>query len=216
MISYTDNTAMQLVRTQKDVLLRPLEMISRIVNRRHQLPILAKILLARDEVAYTSPQGSIEAAPSGQECESGAEVGHGDGGGSGDDGDGDGDGDPDCCRQPTSADPSDFSASRPPERAVQRNLPSVPTSASIISPPVGTCSRPPGFPGQDEVRLAALWMRSIFHRRSHWMALSLILASLCTAVLFASMDKDWLAALVLTKSIAIILFGFLRKPNDDA
>ena len=39
---------MQLVKTQRDALLRPLQIVSGIVERRHTLPILANILIRKD------------------------------------------------------------------------------------------------------------------------------------------------------------------------
>ena len=39
---------MQLVKTQRDTLLRPLQIVSGIVERRHTLPILANILIRKD------------------------------------------------------------------------------------------------------------------------------------------------------------------------
>ena len=45
---------MQLVKTQRDALLRPLQIVSGIVERRHTLPILANILIRKDgAVSYT-------------------------------------------------------------------------------------------------------------------------------------------------------------------
>ena len=42
------DTTMQLVKTQRDTLLRPLQIVSGIVERRHTLPILANILIRKD------------------------------------------------------------------------------------------------------------------------------------------------------------------------
>src|SRR3954471_11817343 len=39
---------MQLVKTHRDTLLRPLQIVSGIVERRHTLPILANILIRKD------------------------------------------------------------------------------------------------------------------------------------------------------------------------
>ena len=39
---------MQLVKTHRDALLRPLQIVSGIVERRHTLPILANILIRKD------------------------------------------------------------------------------------------------------------------------------------------------------------------------
>ena len=39
---------MQLVKTPRDTLLRPLQIVSGIVERRHTLPILANILIRKD------------------------------------------------------------------------------------------------------------------------------------------------------------------------
>ena len=41
---------MQLVNTHRDALLRPLQIVSGIVERRHTLPILANILIRKDGV----------------------------------------------------------------------------------------------------------------------------------------------------------------------
>jgi len=42
------DTTMQLVKTHRDALLRPLQIVSGIVERRHTLPILANILIRKD------------------------------------------------------------------------------------------------------------------------------------------------------------------------
>ena len=47
-VNYQRRISMQLVKTQRDTLLRPLQIVSGIVERRHTLPILANILIRKD------------------------------------------------------------------------------------------------------------------------------------------------------------------------
>ncbi len=51
---------MQLVKTQRDALLRPLQIVSGIVERRHTLPILANILIRKDGNQVTLLSTDIE------------------------------------------------------------------------------------------------------------------------------------------------------------
>ena len=51
---------MQLVKTQRDALLRPLQIVSGIVERRHTLPILANILIRKDGPDVTFLSTDIE------------------------------------------------------------------------------------------------------------------------------------------------------------
>lgn len=53
---------MQLVKTQRDTLLRPLQIVSGIVERRHTLPILANILIRKDgeKVSFLSTDMEVQ------------------------------------------------------------------------------------------------------------------------------------------------------------
>src|SRR6478609_1927945 len=53
---------MQLVKTQRDTLLRPLQIVSGIVERRHTLPILANILIRKDgeKVSFLSTDIEVQ------------------------------------------------------------------------------------------------------------------------------------------------------------
>lgn len=53
---------MQLVKTQRDMLLRPLQIVSGIVERRHTLPILANILIRKDgeKVSFLSTDIEVQ------------------------------------------------------------------------------------------------------------------------------------------------------------
>src|SRR5258706_9343163 len=51
---------MQLVKTNRDALLRPLQIVSGIVERRHTLPILANILIRKDGQAVSFLWTDIE------------------------------------------------------------------------------------------------------------------------------------------------------------
>ena len=66
---------MQLVKTSRDTLLRPLQIVSGIVERRHTLPILANILIRKDgeKVSFLSTDIEVQITTSAQ-VGSGAEV----------------------------------------------------------------------------------------------------------------------------------------------
>ncbi|HSY28193.1 MAG TPA: DNA polymerase III subunit beta [Burkholderiaceae bacterium] len=66
---------MQLVKTNRDTLLRPLQIVSGIVERRHTLPILANILIRKDgeKVSFLSTDIEVQITTSAQ-VGSGAEV----------------------------------------------------------------------------------------------------------------------------------------------
>src|SRR5476651_1298505 len=53
---------MQLVKTTRDTLLRPLQIVSGIVERRHTLPILANILIRKDgeKVSFLSTDVEVQ------------------------------------------------------------------------------------------------------------------------------------------------------------
>src|SRR4051812_49072583 len=53
---------MQLVKTHRDTLLRPLQIVSGIVERRHTLPILANILIRKDgeKVSFLSTDMEVQ------------------------------------------------------------------------------------------------------------------------------------------------------------
>src|SRR5438132_12610452 len=53
---------MQLVKTHRDTLLRPLQIVSGIVERRHTLPILANILIRKDgeKVSFLSTDIEVQ------------------------------------------------------------------------------------------------------------------------------------------------------------
>ena len=53
---------MQLVKTQRDTLLRPLQIVSGIVERRHTLPILANILIRKEgeKVSFLSTDIEVQ------------------------------------------------------------------------------------------------------------------------------------------------------------
>jgi DNA polymerase-3 subunit beta len=53
---------MQLVKTHRDTLLRPLQIVSGIVERRHTLPILANILIRKDgeQVSFLSTDIEVQ------------------------------------------------------------------------------------------------------------------------------------------------------------
>src|SRR5476651_1802207 len=53
---------MQLVKTTRDTLLRPLQIVSGIVERRHTLPILANILIRKDgeKVSFLSTDIEVQ------------------------------------------------------------------------------------------------------------------------------------------------------------
>src|ERR1700693_3364890 len=53
---------MQLVKTKRDTLLRPLQIVSGIVERRHTLPILANILIRKDgeKVSFLSTDMEVQ------------------------------------------------------------------------------------------------------------------------------------------------------------
>src|ERR1035437_1636056 len=53
---------MQLVKTLRDTLLRPLQVVSGIVERRHTLPILANILIRKDgeRVSFLSTDTEVQ------------------------------------------------------------------------------------------------------------------------------------------------------------
>jgi DNA polymerase-3 subunit beta len=56
---------MQLVKTHRDTLLRPLQIVSGIVERRHTLPILANILIRKDgeQVSFLSTDIEVQITP---------------------------------------------------------------------------------------------------------------------------------------------------------
>ena len=53
---------MQLVKTTRDTLLRPLQIVSGIVERRHTMPILANILIRKDgeNVSFLSTDTEVQ------------------------------------------------------------------------------------------------------------------------------------------------------------
>ena len=53
---------MQLVKTTRDTLLRPLQIVSGIVERRHTMPILANILIRKDgeSVSFLSTDTEVQ------------------------------------------------------------------------------------------------------------------------------------------------------------
>ena len=55
---------MQLVKTTRDTLLRPLQIVSGIVERRHTMPILANILIRKDgeSVSFLSTDTEVDQA----------------------------------------------------------------------------------------------------------------------------------------------------------
>lgn len=59
---YYKDKSMQLVKTQRDTLLRPLQIVSGIVERRHTLPILANILIRKDgeKVSFLSTDIEVQ------------------------------------------------------------------------------------------------------------------------------------------------------------
>src|SRR5687767_14582073 len=58
----TKGTPMQLVKTHRDALLRPLQIVSGIVERRHTLPILANILIRKEgeKVSFLSTDIEVQ------------------------------------------------------------------------------------------------------------------------------------------------------------
>ncbi len=66
---------MQLVKTQRDALLRPLQIVSGIVERRHTLPILANILIRKDgeRISFLSTEIEVQITTHAQ-VSSGSEV----------------------------------------------------------------------------------------------------------------------------------------------
>jgi DNA polymerase-3 subunit beta len=59
---YSEDNHMQLVKTHRDTLLRPLQIVSGIVERRHTLPILANILIRKDgeKVSFLSTDIEVQ------------------------------------------------------------------------------------------------------------------------------------------------------------
>lgn len=202
--------ASQLVRTNRDVLLLPLEIARGVIERRHRLPYLATCVATRSvsksSVADASIDGSTEAAAN----EGVAGVG--------DAGSGDGDGDPDSDRRKSHPHrPVSHHSAFARERA--KGLPrSNPVDNPKIPPAVTHTPNSEAAEGEchkiGELRFAELWAKAIFNRRSQWMALSLTLATFGLAIFFASIDKDWLAAIALSKSVAIITTEFLRGTKE--
>lgn len=61
---------------------------------------------------------------------------------------------------------------------------------------------------------AALAAQRGDNKRLHWMAYSLIATGYGMSALFALMDKDWLAGIVLTTTIVGTVVGFLQGKKD--
>lgn len=65
-----------------------------------------------------------------------------------------------------------------------------------------------------EIQSKALDAQKSDNRRIHWMAWSLIAGGYVMSALFAVMNKDWLAGIVLTTTIVGTVTGFLQSRKD--
>lgn len=65
-----------------------------------------------------------------------------------------------------------------------------------------------------DFEIAALVAQREDNKRVHWMAYSLIATGYGMSALFALMDKDWLAGIVLTTTIVGTVVGFLQGKKD--
>jgi len=65
-----------------------------------------------------------------------------------------------------------------------------------------------------EMQSKALDAQKGDNRRVHWMAYSLIAGGYVMSAVFALMDKDWLAGIVLTTTIVGTVTGFLQSRKD--
>lgn len=217
MNNHTVSTQSQIIRTQRDVLLRPLQIVSGIIERRSQLPVLAQILASKSGGSgfpiLASKDAACETAATGAPCMSdGADVA------SAGDGSEDGEGDPESdCRRSNSSPPSPASPPSSAACAIERS--SIPDATSTPNPPA---SPPPrnqlagarDYPTSNDIRLAALLVDFISYRRQHWITAGLTILSFSMAIVFALMDKDWLAALALTEPIASLASAFLYRVRD--
>lgn len=68
------------------------------------------------------------------------------------------------------------------------------------------------------IQFAALTAQKEDNRRVHWMAWSLVAGGYLASFGFAAFDKDWLAGITLTTTIAATITGFLQswKAGKDA
>lgn len=65
-----------------------------------------------------------------------------------------------------------------------------------------------------DIEVLAIEAKKRDNRRVHWMAWSLIAGGYVMAGLFASMNKDWLAGVVLTTTIIGTVTGFLQGQKE--
>ncbi len=68
-----------------------------------------------------------------------------------------------------------------------------------------------------ELPIKAIEAQKEDNRRAHWMAWSLVVSAFGLSLIFAHMNKDWLAGIVLGTTLVAIITGFLqsKKSTDD-
>lgn len=66
-----------------------------------------------------------------------------------------------------------------------------------------------------DIQNSALSAQKEDNRRVHWMAWSLIAGGYVLAALFAHWDKDWLAGIILTTTLAGTIAGFFQTKRSE-